>query len=172
MFEALTIPARQILASATEAAVGLGSHEVEGAHLLLGFLGTPSALQATVARYLPDHDVLCGEVQRLTLRSASGAHPSFGEEVCLAIATARGISVGRGTPSTGSATLLLGLLTLAPRSVTELFDSQQVDVDAFCRACAVVDDGDEPIAAPPGGATWTVTIGATDPTVVWTDQGT
>ena len=162
MFEVLTVPARQVVAAATEAAVALGSAEVEGVHLLLGFLHTPSVVQQAVREYLPDRDVLRGEVQRLTLRSASGAHP-FGEEVILALATARGISVGRDVRSTGSGTVLLGLLTLGPRSVTALFRSQGVDVEAFRRAVAVVDDCDESTAAPPGAPTWTVRIGPAGP---------
>ena len=38
IFEGLTVPAKRLLARATDVAASMGSHEVEGAHLVLAFL--------------------------------------------------------------------------------------------------------------------------------------
>jgi ATP-dependent Clp protease ATP-binding subunit ClpA len=162
-FEQLTIPARHVLAAATEAAQAMGSHEVEGAHLLLGFRDTPGVVRDVVQRYLPDSDGLSRDVERVTLPSTGGRHPAFADEVARTVAMAWGISVGRNAASTGTATLLLALLTLRPDSVEQLLRSQHVDLEAFRLAAAGVDDSDEPSAAPPGTATWTVRIGPVRP---------
>ena len=72
LFETLTIPARQVLVAATEAAAGLESHEVDAAHLLVGLLDTPSVVQPVLASYFPHRDRLVAAVGQITLRSADG----------------------------------------------------------------------------------------------------
>ena len=168
MFERLTIPAGQVLAAAAEAAAALGSRQVEGVHLLVGFAELSSLVQPTVAEHLPDRDGLRAEARRLSV--PGGGTPSFGEEVSLAVAAAIGISVGRDVPAVGTATLLLGLLTLAPQGVVELLRTHHGDLDDFRDAVAALDDSGEPSVTPAGGATWVVTVGGSDPAVAWDDQ--
>lgn len=171
LFEGLTVPAKQVLARATEAAASMGSHEVDGAHLILGFLvaGDTPAGQLLAAR-LPAPSVVAAEVQRLTLPSRNGQHPAFGQEVCLALAAARGIAVGRRCAWVGSGACLLGLLTLAPHSVEELLAALHIDRKELESAGAGLDVAAEPIGPPPAQDTpWTVTIGASGP-LAWDDR--
>lgn len=169
MFERLTIPARQVLIAATEVAAAVGSRQVEGVHLLVGFAELSSVVQPTVAEHLPDGDRLRAEARRLSL-PGSGAQPSFGEEVNLAVAAGIGISVGRDVPAVGTATLLLGLLTVASRNVTELLRNHRADIDAFRDAVAALDDSAELSVASADGATWIVTIGGSQSAVAWDDE--
>jgi ATP-dependent Clp protease ATP-binding subunit ClpA len=163
LFEGLTVPAKQVLVRATEAAAAMGSQEVEGAHLLVGFLDADGTdAHSVVKRHLPDRDVAVAETQRATLPSRNGADPAFGEEVCLTLAAARGIAVGRRSETVGTGALLLALLTLAPRSVQELLGSADADLESLRQAGACCGDADEPIGPPQGNTQpWTVTLSAT-----------
>lgn len=163
LFETLTIPARQALAAATEVAAAMGSHEVEAAHLLVGLVDTPSVVQAALAsRLSQDRDRLLAEVQRITLPSTGGKHPGFGEEVCLVLAAARGVTAASSTAATGTVAVLRGLLVLLPRSAEELL--RHLDLDSLQAELRGLDDSSEPVTAPPGTAPWTVraTTGAPD----------
>jgi ATP-dependent Clp protease ATP-binding subunit ClpA len=158
LFEGLTVPAKQVLVRATEAAAALGSNEVEGAHLLVGFLDADATTaQAAVKAHLPDRDVAAVEVKRATLPSRDGAHPAFGDEVCLT----RGIAVGRDADTVGTGALLLALLTLAPRSVEQVLGAVGVDAAALKEAAGCCEDAAEPVGPSPGEAQpWTLTVGA------------
>ena len=170
VFEVLTVPARQALVAATETARAMGSRELEAAHFLLGLLDAPGAAQPLVARFLPDRAAVVAEVARVALPSRDGARPGFGEEVALALAAARGISLGRGAPWVGTATCLLGVLTMASHSVDELLRRCGVDIAAFRDAAAEVDDAGEAAASTAGaGPPWAVMIGGTGP-YAWNDQ--
>ncbi|MGH8974617.1 MAG: Clp protease N-terminal domain-containing protein [Acidimicrobiia bacterium] len=159
LFEGLTVPAKQVLARATEAAAAMGSHEVEGAHLLVGFLDPDTVARLAVKAHLPDRDVVVAAAQRATLASRDGAHPAFGDEVCLTLAAARGIAVGRGSDTVGTGALLLALLTLAPRSVEEVLAAVAADGGALKEAAGGWDDAAEPTGPPPGEAQpWTATV--------------
>lgn len=163
LFEGLTVPAKQVLTRATEAAAAMGSHEVEGAHLLLGFLdcGETSAGRLLAER-LPDRARVAAEGKRVTLPSRDGAHPVFGEEACLVLAVAKGISAGRGEERVGTGACLLAMLTLVPRSIEELLTAFDVDAEELRAAASCLVDRAEPMAPPPGAtSTWTVTLGAT-----------
>lgn len=162
LFERLTVPAKQVLAAATEAAATMGSQEVEGAHLLIGFLDHDGTAAHSVVRgHLPDRDRAVAEAQRTTLPSRDGEHPAFGDEVCLTLAAARGIAVGRGTETVGTGAVLLALLTLAPRSVEEVLVALGADLTELRLAAGCCDDADEPTGPPAGKApSWTITVGA------------
>lgn len=171
LFEGLTVPAKQVLARATEAAAAMGSHEVEGAHLLLGLLeaGETSAGRLLAER-LPDRARVAAEAKRVTLPSRDGAHPGFGEEACLVLAAAKGISAGRGEDRVGTGACLLAMLTLVPRSIEELLRAFDVDGEELRAAASCLDDGAEPMDPPPGATTtWTVTVGGEGP-FSWDDN--
>jgi len=161
LFETLTIPARQALAAATDVAAAMGSHEVEAAHLLVGLLDTPGVIQCALASRLgPDRDRLLADIQRVTLPSADGKHPAFGDEVCLVLAAARGISSASSAPATGTVAILRGVLILLPRSAEELL--RPVDLEGLRAAVADLDDSTEPVTVP-GAAPWTVHVATGGP---------
>lgn len=162
LFETLTIPARHALAAATDVAEAMGSHEVEAAHLLVGLLDTPSVVQCALASRLDqDRERLLAEVQCVTLPSADGKHPAFGEEVCLVLAAARGISSATNAPATGTVAVLRGVLVLLPTSAEELL--RHLDLDSLQAELGDLDDSGEPAAAPPGTSPWTVGLATGGP---------
>lgn len=162
LFEGLSVPARQVLVDATKAASAMGSHEVEGAHLLVGLLdGDGTDAHMALRSHLPERERAMAETRRSTLPSRHGAHPGFGDEVCLTLATARGIAVGRGIDVVGTGALLLGLLTLLPRSVDDVLSALGADRAELLRVASCCDDTAEPTGPPSGaGMPWVLTVGA------------
>jgi ATP-dependent Clp protease ATP-binding subunit ClpA len=146
LFEGLTVPAKQVLVRATEAAVAMGSRQVEGAHFFLGFIDADgSAVQRVLSLYLTNRYLYEDEAKQVVSASTGDGRPAFGEEVSLTLAAAQGIAVGRGSDRVGTGTCLLALLTILPSTVEELLSRCGVDVDAIRVEAGRLDDAAEPI---------------------------
>lgn len=173
LFEGLTVPAKQVLVRATEAAAAMDAAEVEGAHLLVGVIDADeTATRGLLAAHLPDRAALFTAARQATLPATTGGQrPAFGQEVLLTLATARGITIGSGATNMGSGTLLLALFVSAPRSVEDALTALHADIDAMRLEGQRCDDSDEPVGPPTGHEqTWTVTTGATTSSDGWDDH--
>lgn len=181
MFERLTVPARQVMTEAKQAARTQGVDGIPAAYLLVGFLRCEQATAGQLLRARVDGSSAEAAISALPVRGAPAAAPGaapggFGEDLRMVLAGAAGVAAARGERRIGTASCLLSLLALESPSALELLAAAGLDARELAAAARAADDSAEgdPLAEvferDGVSSGWKITVGQTNVPFAWSDE--
>jgi hypothetical protein len=170
VFERLTVPARRAIVAAHDEARAAGRKTMGAADLVAGCLRAEGAVAAALLRASG-----IGAVEPAD-PTGDAAADDPDNLLHLVVVAAAGVATARRSRSIGTVSLLLGLITLEPSGLTAILDRASITLDELAGAARAVDDTGESMLAstdsmtPTGDAAWIVTLGGSDPDVMWSDK--
>jgi hypothetical protein len=162
VFEWLSVPARQAVVEAHEAARLAGRSTIATGDLVVGLLRAEGGVARDVLARAADLDGL-----EIAARSPESL-PETDDLLRMVLCAAVGVAAARGTRHIGTGSLLLGLAALEPPGLARLCDAVGVQLADLSAAVRRTDDASEfRVAA--GDGEWGVTVGEADEPGAWTD---